>query len=497
MNQKFIPNRWKFPLITLFSGLFLTTLTLNSCEKKEKEGPNPVVVLPSAADLAFRNSVDEAPADYQGTKFELSHDYPSALPKGGEDMPWLQIEVSFDDPAPKYEGLWEDYANTIFEYVTRDQDSLPINEIGWRTKLNGKTAWYHVPWMAYDPNAGREFAHGCTSERVASQADLDGDGSHEAFGMGHVLFVGQDQDGKPSPTTTRFETWAVGMYNAYAGYAIGQVFPASGEAQVVVDLNGKTVPKGLPFPVGSCVVKTLFTTASEEDAPFLKEAPEWIVHRHVETSDTTFGCDRELQPVHLVQMDVAVVDPRSPTGWVFGTFAYGYDSTKTSWKARMQSVGIQYGNDPQSCPAVSPDSSARIHQSVLNEGISIYQHYGCGNRLDGPVDNPLSSCMSCHAAAFTAPLDKIDDMHPKTGNIPPLFYFPTMCDTADELNKDYFANRRFPESYNERLKDDIPLDFSLQLWVAFDQYKKFAINGQPDNCVPANTGHDTVENQCQ
>ncbi len=468
----------------LLAPLILSSIILAGCDES-----TTVTEPTSTAELAFRNSVTDPPSDWKGPLFELSHEYPATLPAGGEDLPWLAIEVDFEDKNPVFEGPWEEYIRSIFAYVTRGQDPNLTNESGFITNIEGQDAWFHVPWMAYNPNAGREYIHGCTSERVASVADLDGNGAQEVFTL--MLDLNTQE---PPRTTQRFETWAVGMYNEYAGHAIGQAFPSSGKA-TVIEKNGQTLPAGLPFPVGSAVVKVLFTTATEEDAPFLKGAPTWTVDRHVATSDTTFGCDRAPQTVRLVQMDVAVSDPRSPTRWVFGTFAYNGNLPGATAMERMDPVGIQYGNDPQSCPAVPSAESQPVYQSVLNDSISIYEHNGCGRRLAGPVDNPLASCMSCHAAAFTAPMNTLDKMGT---NIPPIFYYESMCQQYDSINMRYFGNRKYPEPYgNPAYAEDIPLDFSLQLLVAFEQYKVYSINGKPDDCKPANVSHDTVDNTCK
>ena len=430
----------------------------------------------SAQYYAFRNAVNLPPEDWDGPVFELSDNYPTELPEGGDDMPWMQIDVDFNDKNPDWTtGPWKDYINAIIEYAFQGQDPNLTNESGWKSNVGGKDMWFHVPWMAYNPSAGREFIHGCTSERIASVTDLDGNDVMLASGVGNL------QHSSDGDAVTHFETWAVGMYNEYAGYAFGQLFPESG----VPTLDSDGLPKGLPFPNGTCVIKTLFTTASEKEVPFLKNAPEWTVNRHVMEGDTTYTCDRAPQAVHLVQVDVAVVDPRSPSNWVFGTFAYNGTLDGATAFERLDPVGIQFANDSLTFPAVPESESIAAYQSVLNNTMDIYEHFGCHGRLCGPVDNPQASCMSCHGGSYTAPMDQLDNMDPDTGNIPPIFYFPNMCETNDEQNKAFFSNRKYPEPYYPGMfEDDIPLDFSLQVQVAFTQYKIFKINGKPDDCKP-------------
>jgi hypothetical protein len=483
---------WSVITAGLLTAAFLSLIIFEACKPKTVENPPPPTS-DSAGYFAFRNSVTTPPVDYTGPVFQLSHDYPATLPPGGDQLPWLKINVDFNDTTPDFNGKnWHAYIMAIFNYCMRGQDPNLINEVGFRSKIDGKDAWFHVPWMAYNPSAGREYTHGCTSERVASLVDLNGDGDTEP---------GADVGSLPLASGERtagvFETWAVGMYNEYAGYGIGQAFPKDGpnkgKAQTEI-VDGITVPKGMPFANGSCVVKVLFTTATEQDAPYLKGSPEWTVDRHTPTSDTTFGCDRSLQTVRLLQMDVAVIDERSPTRWVFGTFGYNGTLPGATALERMDPIGIQFGNDPQHCPAV-PSTSKQIYQSVINKQITIFEHLGCGKRLDGPVDNPMSSCMSCHSGAFTAQMDQLDTIGK---NVPPIYGFPGICNAESSANQYYFANRKFPEPYGDpAIPAGIPLDFSLQMLVAFGQYKQYSLVGTPQPCYPSAVSHDSVNNTCK
>ena len=84
--------------------------------------------------------------------------------------------------------------------------------------------------------------------------------------------------------------------------------------------------KGMPFPAGTVVVKVLNTTASGEDVPYLRNSTTWQANGHKQLSPTSYDkCAREVREVHLVQMDLAVVDPRSPTRWVYSTLVYDGD----------------------------------------------------------------------------------------------------------------------------------------------------------------------------
>lgn len=455
--------------------LALLALNLSACE--EKEGGNggggsdstDVVLTPTAAELAFRNAVKPPPPGWTGPVFELSHDYPKDLPPGGDEMPWLKVPVDFTDKDPIWEGSpWVEYMQIILDYVREGQDPLLTSDAGFDVEVGGMTRWYHVPWMAYNPNSGREFIHGCTSERVADQSDLTG--------PTHALPLGSGSES----TENKYETWAFGVYNEYGGHAIGQTFPANGEPNLITGEGGRQLAAGLPFQQGTCVMKMLFTNATPEEVPYLAGSPAWQMHRHKQEGES-FLCKREVQLSYLVQMDVAVVDHRSPTNWVFGTFAYDGNMEGESPWDRLAPVGIQWGNDPETYPAVPEAESAPPYQSVLNRGIGIYEHFGCNGRLAGPVDNKEASCMSCHGGSFTAPMNELDTMGV---NIPPIFGFGSICGPVTDTSIAYYSNRRYPEPYNQpAYAEGMPLDFSLQLQVAFTQYKIFAINGEPTPCT--------------
>lgn len=467
--------------LTLPFGLLAAAglaLVLGACTPATEEvAPPPDAAPPaadsSAAELAYRNAISEPPPGWTGPVFTLSHDYPSALDSCSPEVcTWLAVDVDFDDPDPEW-SYWAPYLDAILAYVKEGQDLSPA---GWNTVVGTETRWFHVPWMAYDPKAGREFVHGFTNERTASLSDFDGDGDIDEARRGYNSLPG-------AAAGKEFESWAVGMYNPWGGATVGAAWNPQGEP---VMTGNPAQPAGLPFPEGTLVVKILFTTATPADVPYLEGSPEWQADRHVELG----GCVRAPQPVRLVQMDVAVVDERSPTHWVYGTFGYNGTLEGVSVWERMSPIGLQWGNDPESWPAVPESSSKPIHQSVMAP-IDIYEHLGCGNeaignRLAGPVDNPQSACLACHAGGYAPrPAGTVVVMGaPPAGNAPPIFGFETLCEKADQANADYFANRIFPAGY-PGYPDDFSTDSSLQLQVAYEQFANFATNGEPNKCTPS------------
>lgn len=428
----------------------------------------------STAAVAFRNSVTGVSTGWQGDTFQLSHAYPDTFAACTLlTCPWLSVPV---DTGSVSWPRWSLYLDAVLAYLVQGQSTTLADTAGWRTTVNGRTRWFHVPWMAYDPVHGREFIHGTTNERTATPSAFRATSEVMAVTGMLNLAVGRN----PLPGTvdtasadTLFETWSVGMYNEPGGYAIGKAVPASGIPQAG---PGNALP--VRFPQGTLVVKLLFTSATAADVPYLASAPQWTVDRHVQLPNGQFdSIQRSPQPVNLVQMDVAVRDDRSPIGWVYGTYAYNGRLRGANWWQRLSPVGVQWGSDPLTWPAVDSAQSRPLTQSAINTAIGIPQHLGCANRLAGPVDNPLSSCTSCHGGAY-APAP-VGTQSTATNSIP-IFGYTTQCQTVSPQNAAYFSNVAYPGAYPAWpgvSGPSINLDTSLQLQVAYVQYANFLGSG--------------------
>lgn len=460
----------------------------------------PAPTGPTPAQSAFRNAAVNPPPGYTGPLFQLSADYPTQLPTiTAANSPWLKVNVDFGNgkkgPAFK-KGGWAEYMKVILDYVKDDQDPNLANDIGFKTNIKGQTRWYHMPWMAFDLHSGREFVHGCTNERTAFLEDLVGNAVH------------QMPTTKNTPKKCEllnkagFESWSVGFYNDFGGFALGQAIPHGGDVagvpQTAIDGQGNTVMKGMPFPEGTLVTKVLTTSATEECVPALKNAPAWSVDRHKFDPETgKYSCDRAVNTTHVLQLDVAVVDNRSPIRWVYGTFVYDGNTKGATFWDRLVPLGVEWGSDPDTWPATQPAQSKPLLQSVINPDVHTYQHEGCNGRLAGPVDNPKSSCVSCHAAGYAvAPVGTpLDQGLPPQGNIPPIFGFDGLCPLPDTTtltdeqlsnNKNYFSNYAFPTAY-PGYTNLISMDTSLQLQEAMSQYAVYVTNNHaPQACTMGN-----------
>jgi len=142
-------------------------------------------------------------------------------------------------------------------------------------------------------------------------------------------------------------------------------------------------------------------------------------------------------------------------------------------------LGVQWGNDPHTFPAVSHADSVPPVETVLapTDPRQLPQHYGCEKRLAGAVDQQNSSCVSCHMGAFAAapPYLNIQGV-----TIPAIFSFPGLCTEHNPANAAYFSDYKYPQPFPNAnapqpnpFANAIPLDSSLQLAVAFAQYATY------------------------
>lgn len=445
-------------------------LLTTSCQQV---GPDAAGFDPAAA--AFRDAISAPPPGYSGPVFELSHDYPAQKP--GCEAPWLKRNVSFTDPNADW-NQWRDYIGDIVDYVWKGQDPNLPDQIGWQSKVGSETRWFHVPWMAYDGERGREFAHGLTNELSTAESTFRNGGR----GSGkHTLVGATKQDG----VDPLFETWSVGMYNPCGAWSIGQAIAKNGVPQMTKDASDRDLVNGMPFAPGTVVIKILNTTADASSVPFLKGSTSWTADAHVQESAVKYSqCERKVRKVHLVQMDIAVVDPRSPTRWVYSTLVYDGNLPGKTVRSRMVPLGVQFGSDPQTYPAVAREDSKPLWQSI-HAPVGVPEHYGCEGRLAGAVDQANSSCVSCHMAAYAAPVGTVG----KPGqNIPNPFGLPSpgLCLAADAGNKTYFSNYKYPDKYPDGKYDSaLPLDSSLQLQVAFNEYATALNPPAKPACPPA------------
>jgi hypothetical protein len=358
----------------------------------DRPAPRSAGALTAQQGANFPDAHDKPPEGWSGPVFRLSQDYPTSRPQLGA-TPWRQL--NFRTQPGRYIKAVLDYAlegNTTVDFQGQE---------------NAVRKWYHAPWMHVGPS-GREFIRGLTRERMSLPREL-------------------------APTQTRTaQNWAVSLYNPRGGFTLGQVW---------ANPNAPDATKA-SFPEGSVAFKLILTSASVSQVPYLARSLTW-------RADINRASGTAARPVlRLLQIDVAVRDRRanSTTGWLFGTFIYNGNAPGATVWDRMVPVGLMWGNDPDRLQNGGPLVETVI---IDPDAHPVRQHLGFQGRLNGPVDNPRSSCLSCHSTAQVP----TDLSRPSVPGLPPR-------DADAAVLAQYFRNVLAGDPFTA---GHLALDYSLQL----------------------------------
>ncbi len=400
--------------------------------------------------------------------FKLSQDYPRNYDQS-EKFPWMEID---------YRSNSVSYLKAVLKYCLEGNTE---KEVDFRGQENATRNWYHAPWMHNDSEEkdsgkrqGREYHHGLTRERSSRAHEL-----HPFQG-------------------TRWQNWAVSMYSPRGGYTLGKVWKTQ---------DGLPDPRQATFPDNTVSFKLLFSSASDAEVPYLKGSFPWTANINpvpAPAMGTPF--ERVDQPMRLLQVDVAVKDPRvgNETGWIFGTFIYDGSRSEVSSFDRLVPVGLVWGDDSTEKRLLDQDGSFLnpfLRESAINPELiepplatppgsnwsnrAFMRHYGLGGRLNGPVDNPTSSCISCHGRAGTRLIDSPSDL--KAGM--PMPILTKTANKADQIAAfDTLFSRIRPNSQlvsapvdGEGLVTFVTVDYSLQISQGIRNFYQ----AQPDPASPA------------
>lgn len=309
------------------------------------------------------------PAGYQGPWFT-----PSLVEKANTGVPNAKRPWTSVDPRLEAERL--EYLLTLRNYafaslpahgftpsMTSDSDYLDPGAAVPSASLRNQ-AWYPAPRMLFGPAAGafgvREASRGMTLERTVQPPEMD--------------------------SVNPFKNYAVSFYDARGGRTFARVWSTA-----VAGIDSPKLDKAT-FAEGAFVFKVLFSAAKPTDFPLDILAGSLAVDILPRDGGGTAAS------VRLLQVDIAVKDQRAgPTGWYFATYAYDASVAGSSPWRKMVPVGLMWGNDPD----VTGVGVGTLDESWINPASPQYarDHLGVAGRLNGPVDNPSSACMSCHSTA--------------------------------------------------------------------------------------------------
>jgi len=355
--------------------------------KGVKAGAVSALVMLSAVANAgtFPDFGYQPPATYKGPLFQLSQNYPTTLPGGPPPAFFKLLPAKLTNNFEQ----WRPYVDAVKQYCLEGNV-----ENDWVVQKNTIRHWYHAPWQHYGP-LGREGIHGLTKEAQIQSKQL-----------------------APTQIATG-QTYAVGIYNDVGAYTFGEVWKNP------QDPDPSFTSKPNSFHDGTVVCKALFADIDLKQVPFLANPVLWQAY----ITDSFTSANREIKNVALIQMDFAVRDSRvHGTGWIFGTFQYnGAVTGKPGWD-NLVPVGVMWGNDPENNKdnyTNKQPTVTKINPTIIESAINAKPelpptHLGWNGRLNGPVDNPVSSCMSCHMTAESPQLSPMNPTFQAPDKVPPV-----------------------------------------------------------------------------
>jgi len=374
-----------------------------------------------AAALEQFNTSSQFPVPEGHKPWQIRNDYPTTT--GLIDAPWLDI-----DPANNP----EQYMAVIKKYCLEgmvESDFVPQN--------NKIRNWYHAPWMHWE-STGREPLRGLFYERPGPPKET-------------------------SATQLRTsQTWVVEFYNHKAATVLGHMW------------ENPAKPKWddhLSFPSGSIVTKFVFTTASDNDFPFLVGSPAWeaaIARQSSNQKPVPYARTVKPSRVRLLQLDFATKDRDSQTGWIFGCFMYNGLKGRTGWDGLMD-VGLMWGNDPELTQAAF-EAGRTVQESWVSqeakELIASLQgerpSLGWNGRTNGAPDRFECSCLTCHQTSQWPPTGE-----PMIPPKPVRNYLGKFVPENDEETMRWFRNIRSGQTWNGRGHSG---DTALLLQIGFRNF---------------------------
>ncbi len=303
--------------------------------------------------------------------FALRADFED-MPAGLEKKPWHGLDLLDPKEALLFALLAQKYVyeNMANQNVTnRDENFIAAK--------NKSRYWCHMPWMNVGVN-GREAIHGLTQERDLKSSTL----------------VPTFKNATPGTN------WGLAFFNTEGCQTIRDIFGSAKNPKVNPDFTKNS------FPNETFITKILFTSAN---FPEIENAYKW--NAHVNEVGST---ERSIRTVRHIQMDIAVKDTSlkgvSPDLQNWAMSAFYYDASFDYDKEYKELLGIEHPikaipNLPPELLKMRPigiqtgySDPVKSRDTILFPGSHTN---GVGGRLNGPADNPKTSCLGCHGPAGT------------------------------------------------------------------------------------------------
>lgn len=346
---------------------------------------------------------DDQPVQ-SAVRFKGLYEFNAAAKPGDKEEPWLGLDLT------NKEDAWK-LAIRVQKYVYEGWfDNADPQNTDNHFQKNGLRSWCSTPWLNTILEKGRDAVHGLTKEFPLSPEAIEN----------YYPGINIKKYAKTS--------WGTAFFNKPNCDMYGQIF---GTPNAPKDPS-KNLNAIRTLADGAVSFKLLFSTVSpDEYAPF---AGAYLWNAHVSSQSTPpqvkKAKPRQMQVMPHLQMDVAIKDTRlkglkkgqkaqsdeDVIPWIMLT--YYFDPSYNSEEAnallgqvknlpeqlkKMRPMGIQYGLDRgQSVVFEKAVNNHEVNDQEFLEQFPPTHNFSAnlGERLNGPADNPKSSCLGCHALAI-------------------------------------------------------------------------------------------------
>lgn len=327
--------------------------------KGVKLAAKAAVVEPVGFQILDKPSDEESAKAKKLPRFKMRADYENMKVRE-TDRPWKGLDLNKEEDRAKFART------TLYFFFKGMADQSPKADFNFIAEKNKKADWCQMPWLNVG-DSGREYVHGLTKERDLEPSTM-----------------------YPDIETASGSDWGIGYYNSHGCVTLGKVFGGS-KARLE-----KPAFYDYKFENGTMSAKILFTTSPSQyfDGSYTLTA-------NVSTPGSNF---RKLQPVRMLQIDIAVKDNElkgaSPIAdhWVMTSYYYDptftwdfaneFTNPEVAGLMHMRPIGTHTGFDSKTS-FIFPGSKTN----------STSDTWGSDKLLNGPADNPKSSCMGCHGTA--------------------------------------------------------------------------------------------------
>lgn len=323
------------------------------------------------------------------TEWKPNYKFKAPAKSRDAEEPWVGKNLDV-----RHRGDAERIAQILLKYILdgwfEGKVDLSANDTHFRQ--NNFRTWCHTPWMNVS-ESGREAIHGLTKEfpLIANTVYPD---------------VPAEIEAKKAAVT-----WGSSFFNQKVCRAYGKFFQ---EENLLTQLRAKQ-PR-FETPQGGMGFKLLFSTMPDwrTNMPSWNGAYNWHAHiSNMKKNKIDPDGDesiRAIKNIPLVQIDISLRDDRlkgtdpALKNWLMVSFYYDKDYYNESLGGanvpeafkHMRPFGLQYGLGVGESFIFFEDGARNNHRPGFEQGDKTELPYHA-TRLNGPVDNTVSSCMGCHA----------------------------------------------------------------------------------------------------